>query len=182
MKDNGANISYRVALGRIVSALCLLSMLLAGVIPALYLVMPMISGFLIMFIAVEVNPQWAFLTYGAASLLSLLISLDKEAALVFIMLFGHYPILRLYIKKLKSRIIRTVVKFAVLNICVTLFMLVTIYLLGLTDVLEWLEKNGKPAKIGIFALVNVLFIFYEINLESSHYYYIKRIRSKFRQK
>ena len=37
------DISYRVALGGIVSALCLVSMFLAGVLPALYLVPPMIK-------------------------------------------------------------------------------------------------------------------------------------------
>ena len=60
------DISYRVALGGIVSALCLVTMFLAGVIPALYLLLPGIAGILLMIIAVEVNIPWAFLTYMLA--------------------------------------------------------------------------------------------------------------------
>lgn len=48
------NISYRVALGGIVSALCLLCMFLAGIMPALYLLLPMAAGMLMMIIAEEV--------------------------------------------------------------------------------------------------------------------------------
>ena len=71
MKDT----SYRVALGGIVSALCLVTMFLAGVMPALYLLLPMIAGVLLMIIAMEVNKGWAFLTYLSVSLLSLFMTL-----------------------------------------------------------------------------------------------------------
>lgn len=37
------DISYRVALGGIVSALCLVVMFLAGAMPAFYLILPMIA-------------------------------------------------------------------------------------------------------------------------------------------
>lgn len=80
------SISYRVALGGIVSALCLVTMFLAGVIPALYLVLPMAAGILMMIISAEVSKSWALLTYISVSLLSMFITFDKEAALIFIML------------------------------------------------------------------------------------------------
>ena len=64
------NISYRVALGGIVSALCLFAMFLTGVFPVLYLVLPMIAGSLITIISTEINPKWAFLTYVSVSIAS----------------------------------------------------------------------------------------------------------------
>ena len=73
------DISYRVALGGIVSALCLVTMFLAGIIPALYLLLPMIAGVLMMIIAVEVSGSWAMLTYIAVSLLSMIITFDKNS-------------------------------------------------------------------------------------------------------
>ena len=88
------DVSYRVALGGIVSALCLVTMFLAGVIPALYILLPMIAGALMMIISVEVSSAWALLTYISVSFLSMIVTFDKEAALIFIMLFGHYPIVR----------------------------------------------------------------------------------------
>ena len=73
------DVSYRVALGGIISALCLLTMFLAGIIAPLYIVFPMISGCLMMIIATEVSCGWATLTYIAVSLLSLLVTFDKES-------------------------------------------------------------------------------------------------------
>ena len=66
MKD----ISYRVALGGIVSALCLVTMFLAGIMPALYILLPMIAGVFLMIIAEEVSTKWALLTYISTGILS----------------------------------------------------------------------------------------------------------------
>ena len=91
------DISYRVALGGIVSALCLVVMFLAGILPALYILLPIMASVLLMLIAAEVSTGWALLTYIAVGILSLFITADKEAALIFIM-FGHYPIIRIYLQ------------------------------------------------------------------------------------
>ena len=79
------NISYRVALGGIVSAFCLMSMFLTGVFPLLYLVLPMISGILLLIIISEIGMEWAWVTYTAVSLLSLFVTYDIEAAMIFIL-------------------------------------------------------------------------------------------------
>ncbi len=92
------NVSYRVALGGIISSLCLLAMFLTGVMPLFYLALPMIAGILILVMMVEVNTGWAWLTYLAVSILSLFVTFDKEASIMFVMFFGHYPILHQYIK------------------------------------------------------------------------------------
>ena len=76
------NRSYKVALGGVISSLCLLAMFMAGVAPFLYLTLPMIAGALISIIVVEVNSSWALLTYIAVSLLSVFVTYDKESALI----------------------------------------------------------------------------------------------------
>ena len=93
--QNQQNLSYRVALGGIVSAFCLASMFLTGVFPLLYLVLPMIAGILLLIVVMEVSIQWAWVTYIAVGLLSLLVTYDKEAALIFILFFGNFPLVRL---------------------------------------------------------------------------------------
>ena len=72
------NVSYKVALGGVISLLCLLAMFLTSVAPFLYLTLPMIAGALITIIVVEVNMSWAFLTYVAVSLLSIFVTPNKE--------------------------------------------------------------------------------------------------------
>lgn len=178
MKD----ISYRVALGGIVSALCLVTMFLAGVIPALYIVLPMIAGVLMLLISIEVNNKWALLTYISVSILSMFITFDKEAALIFVMFFGHYPILRFYIEKIRLKPLRTLVKFAVFNACIIAYFYFTVYLLGLQQLLEELNDFGKYGATVMLVIVNLIFILYDYNLELCYKLYRAKIKPKFRRK
>ncbi|MCD7810336.1 MAG: hypothetical protein LUD57_05440 [Ruminococcus sp.] len=175
MKD----ISYRVALGGIISALCLVTMFLAGVIPALYLVLPMIAGVLMMIIAVEVNKKWALLTYVAVGMLSMFITFDKEAALIFIMFFGHYPILRFYIERIKPALIRLLIKFAVFNVCIIAYFYVTVYIFGLVQMLEEMDEFGKYGTLIMLVFANFVFVLYDYNLDVCYKLYRKKIMPKF---
>lgn len=176
------NVSYRVALGGIVAALCLVTMFLAGVIPALYLVLPMAAGILMMIIAVEVSKSWAFLTYTAVSLLSLLITFDKEAALIFIMFFGHYPILRMYIGRIPLRLLRAVIKAVLFNICIIVYFYVTVYIFGLDAMLEEFGEYGKYGAWIMLGLSNVIFVLYDINLNAMYVIYKIKLMPLFRKK
>ena len=176
------DISYRVALGGIVSALCLVTMFLAGVIPALYLLLPGIAGILLMIISVEVNTGWAFLTYLAVGLLAMFVTFDKEAALIFIMFFGHYPILRFYIQKIPLGLIRLIVKLLIFNICIIAYFYVTVYIFGLQDILEEFDEIGKYGAYIMLGVSNIVFLIYDFDLEFLHKVYLKRILPKFRKK
>lgn len=177
MKD----VSYRVALGGIVSALCLLCMFLAGIMPVFYLILPMIAGVLLMIIAEEVDIRWAWMTYISVSLLSMFITADKEAALVFIMLFGHYPILRLYLDKLKFKVIRYVFKMLIFNICVLAYFYVTVFLFGIEQMLEDMNDIGKYGGAVMLALANIVFVLYDFNLGAVYVLYLKRLMPKFKK-
>ena len=176
------DISYRVALGGIVSALCLVTMFLAGVLPALYLVLPMTAGMLLLIIAEEVSIGWSFLTYISVSLLSLIITFDKEASLIFIMLFGHYPILRLYIQRIKLRLPRTLLKLAVFNFCVISYFYVTVYLLGVEGMLDDFDFFGKYAALVVLVICNLIFIMYDFCLMNVYSAYKYRVKPKFRHR
>lgn len=175
------DISYRVALGGIVSALCLVTMFLAGILPALYLLLPMIAGVLMMIIAVEVSSSWAMLTYIAVSLLSMIITFDKEAALIFIMLFGHYPVLRMYIEKIQLNGIRWLIKFTVFNVCVIAYFYVTVYIFGLDQMLEEFGEFGRYGAYIMLGIANVIFVLYDINLDNIYRIYRQKLMPKFRK-
>ena len=82
--------SYKVALGGVVSALCLTLMFLTGVFPLLSMAIPIYAGALMIIVSTEVNTSWAFAAYFAVALLSLFLTPDKEATTLFIMFFGSY--------------------------------------------------------------------------------------------
>jgi hypothetical protein len=157
-------------------------MFLAGVIPALYLLLPGIAGILLMIISVEVNTGWAFLTYLAVGLLAMFVTFDKEAALIFILFFGHYPILRFYIQKIPLGLIRLIIKLLIFNICIIAYFYVTVYIFGLQDILEEFDEIGKYGAYIMLGVSNIVFFIYDFDLEFLHKIYLKRILPKFRKK
>lgn len=176
------DVSYRVALGGIVSALCLLCMFLAGIMPAFYLILPMIAGVLLMIIAEEVSISWAWLTYIAVSILSMFMTADKEASLVFIMVFGHFPILRLYLGKIKLKGLRWIIKLIIFNLCAVAFFYVTVFIFGIQQMLEEMNEFGKYGAVILLSLCNVIFILYDINLFAFYQIYRLKLKNKFRRK
>ena len=80
MPVNNKHTSYKVAVGGVVSALCLTLMFLTGVFPLLSMAIPIYAGALMIVVAREVSTSWAFAAYCAVSLLSLFLTPDKAAA------------------------------------------------------------------------------------------------------
>ncbi|MDE7364342.1 MAG: hypothetical protein K2N27_05580, partial [Ruminococcus sp.] len=163
------DISYKVALGGIVSALCLMCMFLAGIMPMFYLILPMIAGILLMIIAEEVNKSWAWLTYISVSILSIFITADKESALVFIMLFGHFPILRLYIEKIRLKILRWLMKLVIFNVCAVSFFYTTVFIFGIDQMLEDMNDLGRYGAVIMLVLCNIIFVLYDLNMHILYY-------------
>ncbi len=172
------NVSYRVALGGIVSAFCLLSMFLTGVFPLLYLVLPMISGILLLIMVMEVNTQWALLTYAAVGILSLFVTYDKEAALIFILFFGIYPILHRYLNRISPRLLRIAVKLLLFNSSMVLYFYINVYLFGLTDLIEAFEDFGKYGGAILLFILNPFFLMYDYSLCNLCLIYLHRLKPR----
>ncbi len=178
MRNDSRNLSSRVALGGIVAALCIVIMFLTGVLPALYIAAPMAAGLLMIILVEEVSVGWAWLTYHAVSLLALIVTFDKEAALMFILFFGYYPMLRLYLEKIKSRPLKTVCKYAVFNLFLLLDYLATVYVLGLPT----FEDTGPVMFVILFLAFNLVFYFYDKVLSRMDWFYhqifVKKVLGK----
>ena len=101
----------KIALCAMMSALATVVMLMAY-FPYLTYALPAIAGLFIMVIVIEVDYKWAFLTYLSASFLTFLFA-EPESKLMFICLFGFYPILKSVIEKLNKALIEWVLKLSV---------------------------------------------------------------------
>lgn len=172
------SLCYKVALGGVISSLCILAMFLTGVAPFLYLTLPMIAGALLTVIVVEVNASWAFLTYVSVSLLSLFVTFDKEAAIIFILFFGHYPILKHKIEQIHAKFLKIIIKFAVFNICIVADYQITIHLLGISDFMDDFALLGQYGIYILWALSNIFFIFYDYVLTGIVDIYLKHLKPK----
>ena len=61
-------LAFKVALGGIVTAVCLFSMFCTGMFPMLDYAIPTFAGFLMVIMIVETSARWAVTTYAATSL------------------------------------------------------------------------------------------------------------------
>ena len=154
-----SKIAYKVALCGVFSALSLVLMMLTTVIPVGTYALPIISGALLSAIVIEFNAKWALAVYFAVSVLSFLLSGDKEAVLYFAMFFGFYPIIKSYFERLKSKVLQWILKYAAFNLCMIGAFFIGTYLLGVP--LESYKILGWNLPIVFLLIGDIAFVFYD---------------------
>lgn len=175
MRDKKA---FRVALGGICSAICLLAMFCSGFLPMLSYAIPTFAGFIMVVMIVEVNKSWAFATYCAVSLLCIFTTPNYEASLLFILFMGYYPILKFYLDQKQNKLMVWVIKFAVFNAAIVIFFLAFQFIFTSVDMLEGMEMFGRYAVLVLWAMANVFFLVYEYALTQLTDMYINWFRKK----
>lgn len=156
--------SYKVALGGVIASLCLVMMFLTAVFPLLSMTLPLFAGMLIAAVAIEVSCSWAFVTYAVIAILAFFVTPDKEAWLLFTMLFGYYPIAKLCFDRMKSSIIRWLCKFAVFNVSVSISFYVLMNILGTVDLFEEFGFYSKWLIPALLIFGNIVFLLYDYSL------------------
>lgn len=172
------SLAFRVALGGICSAVCLLLMFSSGFLPMLDYTIPTFAGFLMVVMIVEANKKWAIATYAAVSLLCIFVTPNFEATLLFILFMGYYPILKFSLERMKNKVLMYILKFAVFNAAAVLFFLTFQYIFTSVDMLEGMGMFGKYAVLVLWAAANVFFLIYDYALTQLISLYINWFRKK----
>lgn len=180
--NSSKKVSYKVSLGGIVSALCLLLMFLTAVFPPLNITLPLFAGILMSVIAIEISQSWAFVTYATVALLSFFITPDKEAAIFFAVFFGYYPVLKDIIEKLKPKVVVWIIKLALFNVSLVVIYELTVKLLGTIDLFEEFGFMKEFMLPGLLIFLNGTLILYDITLGMLKSCYIKWFRPTFLRK
>lgn len=167
--------TFAVALGGMVAAASVILMLMTGLFPFATLALPALAGALLLASVLETGPLWAIAVYAAVGILSLLVAPDREAAVYYILLFGHYPIVKNFIERIRLRPVQWVLKIAAFNLCGVAAYLISLKLLGVRDDLI---KYGYPLA---FAAANITFILYDFALTRLIVTYTVRIRKKIKR-
>lgn len=162
-----------------VAALCTVLLFMTGLFPFSTYALPALAGLLMVSVAVETGPRWAFTLYVAVSILSFLMTPDKEAMLMFVMFFGHYPITKLLLEKLKWKPLVFVLKFLCFNFCVVLGYLIILYIFRIPDILTEFGDFGKYSVFVLLGLGNLLFVVYDFALTQITRTYVLWFRPKF---
>ncbi len=174
--------SYSTALGGIVAALAVVLMFFTGVFPFATYALPALAGLLMVIIVIDFDFKWAVSVYLVVSILSLLLTPDREAAVMFIAFFGYYPILKSVFEKLKFRVLEWILKFAVFNVAVVGAYYVIINFLGMPDIMSEINELGQYGLWIFLGLANVTFLIYDIAITKLVTLYIKWFKPKFLRK
>lgn len=154
-------LSFNISLGGIVSALCIILMFCVGIFPFFVYCFPMICGLLISVVYFECGVKTSIVSFISVSLLSLIISPDKESALLFTVFFGYYPILKIYLDRQKSKFIRIIIKFIIFNAAVIAAYYILISIFGVVDMSEMGGDIGKYGTVMLLILGNFTFACYD---------------------
>lgn len=171
-------LAFRISLGGIISAVCLMLMFCTGMFPMLDYTIPAFAGFLMVVMIVETSPKWAVTTYFVVSALCLVVTPNYEATMLFVLFMGYYPILKFYLDRLENRMLSWTVKYIVFNLAAAVFFLVFQYVFTAADLLEGMEMFGKYALLVLWILGNMFFALYDKVLGQLVDLYINWFRKK----
>lgn len=172
------SLSYRIALGGTLASMCLACQFITGVFPVFYIIMPMLCGILVTVMALETSTWWGFLMYLAVGTLSLFVTPNKDAALIFIVFFGHYPLIRPYIRRIRFKPIGYLLRLILFNICMIAFFFITVYLFGMDDLLEEMGEFGKYGGLVLLGTANMMFVSYDYLMDISMELYRQKLHPK----
>ena len=165
-------LTFKVALGGVVSALSLVLMIISGVAISLEYAIPMITGALLMVLVVEFSKGFAWIIYIVVSILSLLLLGNKEPAVMYLMFFGYYPIIKSVLEQHLKKISCWIVKYLIFNISMiaSYFVVTKIFMISFDDIKEF----GRFALPVLLLAGNILFIMYDVLLTRLVSIYIYR--------
>lgn len=171
--------SVKTAVGGVIAALSVVLMFLTSVIPSMTYALPAAAGILLIIIVIEIDKKWALGVYASVSILSVLLVADKEAAVMYIMFFGYYPVIKAVLESKLKRALCSVVKILIFNVSMVAAVLITTYVFKIP--FDEMEKYGIIAAIGLLALGNVVFIIYDFALSNLVKLYMLKWRGYFKR-
>lgn len=177
--------SAKTAIGGMITALSVV-LLIPTALDLFVYALPAMAGVLTMFCVVELGRKWSVGVYAAASILSLLLVPNKEAAVLYIAFFGYYPIVKSVLESKLPRVLEYIVKFAVFNVSMicSYIVLNKVFGIPLEQLFDLESETGFWAKYTIPVLLaagNVVFIVFDIGLTGMVTAYLKVWQKRFRK-
>ncbi|MFR4142904.1 MAG: hypothetical protein ACLT1K_02405 [[Clostridium] leptum] len=168
--------SGKIALEGLLTALGVVLMFLTGLIPIGTYALPAIAGVLLIVAVIEIGAKWAWMIYAAVAVLSLLFAADKEAALLFVLFFGYYPVLKTFLERISNKVLSWISKFAVFNVAVVACFFLAVNFLQLPE--DSFTVFGIYLPWVFLILVNAVFLIYDIALSGLVATYVEKLHHR----
>ena len=170
--------SRRMALCGMMVALGTTVMLMGGVIPLATFCCPVIASLMLVPVLVEWGKRWSLAAYAAIALLSLMLSPDKEAALLFAFL-GYYPAIKPQLDRIGRTPLRIAAKLGIFNLAVASMMLVIAFVLNMQAIVAEYAAMGTIGIAAFIVLANITMLAYDRMVLLTTIVYIRKFRKKY---
>ncbi|MEE1057268.1 MAG: hypothetical protein UH239_08495 [Acutalibacteraceae bacterium] len=169
--------TFNVALCGVISAISVVVMMLTAVVPVATYATPALAGMILVVLVIETNCKWAFASYIAVSIVSLLIVPDKEAVSLYVLFFGYYSMLKQFIEShIKNRMIQLGIKILVFSVAAISIYFISINLLGIPA--EEYQIMGINIPVVFLVLGIIVFLLFDYAFTGIISTYIDKFRDK----
>ena len=148
--------SQKIALCGVLGALSVVLLLVGAALQIGTYAAPMLAAFLLIPVLDEYGPKYALLLYATVSILSVLLVPELELAFFYVFVIGYYSVLRQALARIKSTLLRWIIKFAVFNGATVLVYALLFALLG-PAILDELLADGVAMLAALLAVGNLSF-------------------------
>lgn len=148
--------------------------MLVAYFPYLTYAVPAVASLAIMVCLIELGVKWAFMAY-LASVLPVFLFCENEAKLLYVVLFGFYPIVKVLIEKINKRSLEWLIKLIVFNIIIVSTYFILSSLLGVR--IDEISFVGGYTIAVLLFLGNVVFVLYDICIERMAALYMVRLHN-----
>ena len=173
----------KLTLSAMMTALSTVILLLSSLFGLMELTVGAITSLLVVFVIIEVKGAYPWLVWLTTSLISLLLFPSKTIGAAYLLVFGVYPILKVYFERL-PRVFSLLVKFAYISVILATFIFLSELLLGvpffeeMPDIAPTLQLW---VKVGIVALFYIAFFAYDMFITVLVRLYFLKFRDKFKR-
>ena len=148
--------------------------MLVAYFPYLTYAVPAVASLSIMVCLIELGVKWSFMAY-LASVLPIFLFCENESKLLYIVLFGFYPIVKVLIERIRNRAIEWLIKLLIFNaIIITTYFIISNVLGVRIDEISFV--GGYTIAVLLF-LGNVVFVLYDICIERMAALYMVRLHN-----
>lgn len=164
--------SHRTALCGLMAALSVMILTWGSLIPFATFACPMLAMLCLIPAVCEYGAGTALVMYAAVAVLGLLLSTDKEIALLYVFL-GWYPSIQAKVNSL-PRFLGLAVKGILFSLSMVVMYSLILYLFRLDAVVEEFSEYSTVMIFGILLLGNMTFLLYDRVLDNFSRLYRKK--------
>ena len=169
--------SLPVAFCALMAALGAILMAAGGLIPVATYCSPLIASVLLLPVMSEHGERWAWMTWAVTAALSLLLSIDREAAF-FYLFSGYYPMLRPRLDAAKPRGLRVLSKLAFFALSLGSMYALLLWVFQLNSLQEDFGTYTRWMGLGFFAALIGVMLLYDFTLKRVQRYWLLVLRPR----